>query len=228
MKTLKLVALLTLMILAFPAIAVEHEGGIRLMVTSPTGEFGDSVDDEGFGIELHYGVRPSPHTTFGIGLNVMNYGSESRKYSLPLVDDFELNTDNNMAGGFLFAQWRPLTGAVQPYVEGRVGLNYLWTESKLEDGDWWDIDEVARETNQDDFATAWGGGGGLLIRLCKGNPVENKPCVYLDAKVTYMNGSAATYLSEGDITLVDDVPVYTPSESETDLTTYQLGVVLTF
>ena len=173
-------------------------------------------------------MRPAPAFTVGFGLNAMMYGSETREYELPLVEDFELNTNNNLAGGFVFAQWRPFTGAVQPYVEARAGINYLWTESKLEDEDWWDDDEVARETNYDDWATYYGGGGGLQIRLSDGNRAENRPGVLLDLKVVHTRGAEAEYLTEGDIALVNDVPVFDVSESETDLTTYQVGVVLTF
>jgi len=228
MNTWKTITLLALLAFATNALALDHEGGTRFIVGAPTGEFGDAVDNEGFGIELHYGLRPEPSWTFGFGLNAMIYGSETREYSLPLVEDFELNTDNYLAGCFFFAQWRPLTGAVQPYVEARAGINYLWTESKLQDEDWWDDDEVARETNYDDFAQYWGGGGGLLIRLSEGNPADNKPGVFLDLKVTYLQGTEAEYLTEGDITLVNDAPVFKASQSETDLTTYALGVVLTF
>jgi len=228
MKTARFVILLTLIMIATGAPAAEQEVGARLVLGLPSGEFGDAVDGEGFGIDLHYGLRAQPSLTFGAGLHAMIYGSETTTLSLPLVEDFDLNTSNNLAGMFLFAQWLPLTGAVQPYVEARIGINYLWTESKLEDEDWWDDDQVARETNYDDFANYWGGGGGLLIRLSEGNRFEKKPGVFLDMKISYVNGSEAEYLTEGDITIVDDAPVYDVSESETDLTTYQLGVVLTF
>ncbi|MBU0743441.1 hypothetical protein KKG45_06085 [bacterium] len=228
MNTLKFATLLVLLTLATTACALDQEGGVRLLLATPTGEFGDAVGTEGGGLEIHYGLRPRPSFTFGLGLNAMIYGSETRTCSLPLVEDFDLTTSNNLAGAFLFAQWRPLTGAVQPYAEARVGLGYLWTESKLEDEDWWDGDEVARQTNYDDFATFWGGAGGLLIRLSEGNRDEKKPGVFLDLKVSHLQGGEAEYLTEGDITIVDNVPVYAPSCSETDLTAYQLGVVLTF
>jgi len=221
-------SLIILVMITGSAWAVEHEGGARFIVGSPAGDFGDTVDDEGFGLVLHYGVRPHPSFTLGAGLQGMMYGEKTREYSLPLVEDFDLTTTNNLAGGFLFAQFRPLTGAVQPYAEARLGLNYFWTESKLEDQDWWDGDEVGRETNYEDFAAFWSTGGGLLIRLSEGNRDEKKPGVFLDIKATYMQGSEAEYLTEGDITLVDNKPVYNASKSETDLVTYELGVVLTF
>lgn len=231
MRTLKIMPLATLLILsvaAGSALALDQEGGARLMVSSPTGDFGDAVDSEGFGLELHYGVGPGSGLTFGLGLNAMIYGSESRKYSHPLVEDYEVETSNNLAGAFLFAQWRPLTGVVQPYLEARAGLNYLWTESSIKDEDWWDNDDVARKTNYDDFATSWGGGGGLLIRVSQGDREQRKPGVFLDAKVTWQKGAEAEYLAEGDVSIVDNRPVFDVSRSTTDLATYALGVVMTF
>jgi hypothetical protein len=228
MNILKIVTLLTLLTVAANASNLEQEGGIRFVVGSPTGEFGDAVPDPGFGLALHYGLRPQPSLTFGVGLDFLVYGSETSTYRIPLVEDFDLNTSNNLAGGFLFAQWRPLIGALQPYAEARVGINYLWTESKLQDEDWWDDDEVARKTNYDDFATFWGGGGGLLIRLKKADPAKESKGVFLDLKVTHLKGAKAEYLTEGDITIVNDVPVFNASQSKTDLTNFALGVVLTF
>ena len=228
MKKMMLTILLALPLLSGAASALDHEAGLRLLAVDPAGAFGDAVDDLGGGLEAHWGVRPSPAWTVGLLANYMIYGEEKTRYELPLVEDFDLTTNNNLAGAFLFAQWRPLRGALQPYAEARAGWSYIWTESKLEDEDWWDDDEVARETNYDDFAFAWGGAGGLLIRLSGGNKSEGKPGVLLDLKVSHMQGGEAEYLTEGDIEIVDNAPVYHPSKTETDRTTYQLGVVLTF
>ena len=214
--------------LAANASALEQDGGIRFVVADPAGEFGENADDPGFGVVLHYGLRPRPALTFGAALDVMIYGSETTEIDLPLVEPFDLVTTNNLASGFLFAQYRPLRGAVQPYAEARLGMRYLWTESKLQDTDWWDDDEVGRETNFDDWASYWGGGGGLLIKLADGNRTQKNPAVYLDLKVMSLKGAEAEYLTEGDILIRNDEPIFRPSKSDTDLTTYSLGVVLLF
>jgi hypothetical protein len=219
---------LLLLTTATSALAIDQEGGIRFLVADPTGAFDEAADDLGFGVALHYGVRPSRAFTVGVGLHAMTYGSETTEYDLPLVEEFDLETRNNLAGGFLFARWRPIDGVLQPYAEARAGLNYLWTESELEDEDWWNDDGIARETNYDDFATFWSAGGGLLIRLSSGDRTARKPGVYLDLAVTHVEGGKAEYLTEGAIEIVDDESVYSPTESQTDLTTYELGVVLTF
>lgn len=220
--------LLTLFVTTTSAMALEQEAGIRLLLADPAGDFDEAINEVGGGLSLHWGVRPNPAFTIGLGLQGMIYGSESREYDLPLVEEFDLTTTNNMAGGFVFAQFRPIQASIQPYGEVRLGTNYFWTESKLEDDDWFDDGEVARETNHDDWAGFWSAGGGLLIELSKGDRSSNKPGVLLDLKVTYQQGGTAEYLGEGDVELVDDVPVYNVSESETDLVTYELGVALTF
>lgn len=228
MKILKTLAVLSLLAAASTALALDQEGGIRFVVGDPAGEFADSAADPGFGIALHYGLRPERALTFGAALDVMIYGSESTEIDLPLVEPFELVTTNNLASGYLFAQYRPLRGALQPYAEARLGLRYLWTESKLQDTDWWDDQEVGRETNFDDWAGYRGFGGGLLIHLSSGNRAKKKPGVLLDLKVMNLQGGEAAYLTEGDILIRNDEPVFRPSQSETDLVSYELGVVMTF
>jgi hypothetical protein len=228
MKTLKTLVMIAVLALAVNATALEHECGVRLIVGEPTGQFGDNVDTEAAGLALHYGVRPQPSLTFGIGLNAMNYGNEKTEFSMPLVEDFERVTNNNLAGTFVFAQYRPLDGRIQPYAEAKFGFNYMWTDTKLSDDDWWDDDDVARKTNQDDFAKFWGGGGGLLIQVREGDGCIKSPGVMIDFKVTFLQGDKAEYLTEGDIEIVNNKPVYDVRDSEINMTTYELGVVLTF
>jgi hypothetical protein len=43
-------------------------------------------------------------------------------------------------------------GKLKPYIEGRFGGAYYWTETKLEDEDWNNDSEIAAKTNYDDFA----------------------------------------------------------------------------
>jgi hypothetical protein len=207
---------------------LDHEVGIRFLVADPAGDFDANVDDLGFGLAADWGVRPCPRLKLGLGGHFAIYGSESTRMDLPLVDEFDLTTTNNLAGGWVFAQLRPFDGPLQPYAEGRVGLQYLWTQSELEDSDWWDGDDVARETNYDDWAGFWSAGGGLMVRLSGGSVDSRKPGVMLDFKVTYQRGERAEYLAEGAVEVVDDEPVFEVSESETDLLTYEVGVALTF
>jgi len=218
--------MMILLMILLPAMApaIGHEGGIRFDVGVPDGEFGETVDNPGYGLALHYGVRPVPMLVFGAGLDALIYGSVTRHMEMTLVEDIHLRTLNNLGSGYLFAQFRPFRGPVQPYAEARIGQRYLWTQSHLEDRDWWDDEEIAHKINFSDFAAYSGWGYGLLLRLNGGD----RPGVYLDFKVTHMQGDEAEYLTEDGIRIVQGRPIYAPERSDTDLTTWELGVALSF
>ncbi|MBU2501192.1 outer membrane beta-barrel protein [bacterium] len=206
----------------------QHEAGIRLELAAPTGEFGDTVDDPGFGIIAHYAYAMNSRLSLGLGADYVIYGSETRRETLPLVDDFEIETSNNIAGFFLLGQFNLVAhGGVVPYLEGRFGGQYLWTESKLVDADWWDDDDVAEQVNFDDFTLQYGIGGGLKFRVSEGNG-KDKPTVFIDAKVMFGQGGEAEYLTEGSIIVDGSTTIFRPSKSQTDLTRFELGAVLTF
>lgn len=224
----RLLLLTACLVSASGAFALDQELSGRFAVADPIGSFGDAVTGAGFGLVGQYGLNPHPSFTLGIGLHGLIYGSESTEYDLPLVDEFELKTTNNLVGGFLYGRGRIAHGVIQPYVEARLGMNYLWTESKLEDDDWWDDDDVAREKNFDDWAAFWSAGGGLLIRLVGGDHADGRPGLYLDLAVSRWDGAKAEYLTEGAIEIVDDRPVFAPTKSKTNLVSYELGVTVTF
>ncbi len=136
-------------------------------------------------------------------------------------------TNNNIAGFCLIAQANLIDGPVTPYVEGRWGGLYLWTQSQLEDADWIDDDDISETVNYDDFTSQFGYGGGLRFELSKGRGGDN-PRVLLDLKVMMMHGGEAEYLTEDGIELVNDRAVFDPKRSETDLMHYELGVVIGF
>jgi len=224
-----IVTMLVLLTLAAPVLA-GHEGSIHFEIASPSGEFDAEVDNLGFGINLDYAYHDDGLFALGLGGDFLIYGHETSILSLPLVEDFEYITDNNIASMFLLARLRGGHGRIVPYVEGRFGYSYIWTETKLGDEDWWDDTEIARETNFDDFALVWGGGGGLRIMLDKaerGDPQSRD--VMLDMKVIYRHGARATYLTQGAITVDAGNRVrLKPSTSETDLLQFMLGATIGF
>lgn len=222
--------LLVLTLIAAPLAALAgHEAGARFDVGVPKGDFADNLEDPGFGLVGHYAWSPAPAFAVGAGLGYMIYGSETRVVELPLVEDVDLTTTNNLAAFHLLMQLRAPRGPVRPYLEGRFGGQYLWTESKLEDQGYWDDDEVGKEVNYDDFALVYGGGGGLLIGLRSPRPTDRKPwALDLDLKALWLSGEKARYLTEGGIVLVGDRPVFHPSESETDLLHVEVGVNMRF
>ena len=147
--------------------------------------------------------------------------------SLPLVDDFDIQTSNNIADAFLLARFDLIEGPVVPYLEGRFGFRYLWTESSIEDDDFWDDDDdTARQVNDDDMTSLYSWGGGLRIHLGGGGPELRE--IALDLRVMNSAGGEARYLTEGSISVSGDRVLMRPSETETDLTLYSVGVAFLF
>jgi hypothetical protein len=214
---------------AAPALA-GHEGGIRFEVGAPQGAFDANVDRLGYGVVLDYAYQGDGPLALGLGGDLLIYGHETVVMSLPLVEDFEYVTDNNIASLFLLARLHGGDGRVIPYLEGRFGGGYIWTETKLTDEDWWDDDVVARQTNYDDVMLIWGGGGGLKIQLHGGDPDDpESPAVLLDMRIVYRQGARAEYLTEGAIRVDESQRVLIrPSASETDLLHYEMGVAFRF
>ncbi len=224
-----LLTIFALFLVAAPARA-EHEGSIHFQLATPTGEFEQHVDNVGLGLNLDWAYSGNGVFALGLGGDFLIYGHETTTISLPLVEDFEYVTDNNIASLYLLARLQFGSDRIRPYLEGRFGGSYIWTETKLEDEDWWDDDEIARETNFDDFAMVWGGGGGLRIMLHEAEPGDREARdVMLDMRVLYRHGARATYLTEGAIGVSPTGRVYLePSTSQTSLWQYLLGVTFGF
>lgn len=223
-------ALCCLVLLAAAPVLAGHEGSIHFQLASPVGEFADHVDDVALGLNMDWTYSGDGPLALGLGGDFLIYGHNTVVMDLPLVEDFEYVTDNNMASLFAIARLKASEGFFQPYVEARFGWSYIWTETKLEDEDWWDDDEVARETNFDDFALIWGGGAGLRLMLHEADPRdEESKDVMLDMRVIYRRGACADYLTEGAIVVEADDSVHLePSRSRTDLVQYMLGVTIGF
>ncbi|MCK5832417.1 hypothetical protein KAH81_01985 [bacterium] len=228
---------IVLLIAVFPVLAVTGIGGFGLALGLPQNEFKDNIDRAGFGVSFDFGAKLNPYFAIGGAFAMQSYGTEKRTepFSTTIPDVFvEVTTNNN----FLFFQIAPRIYApipyVTPYIEGRVGLNYLWTDTKIEDIG--DNEEVASSTNIDDVTHCYGGGGGLLINVwnkskknAKRKAEDSPEAVFIDIKVIYAMGGNAEYLKEGSIYRGTTGTVqYDISESRTDLLTISAGVAVEF
>ena len=112
----------------------QFDVGLNFMVISPESGFKENVDRLGYGLAGKFAAKlgDSPFHG-GLTLGVATYGSSSYKDYLitPLVP-VEVKTSNNLLFSELLLQARTSMGAIQPYVEGMLGFNYLWTETKIE------------------------------------------------------------------------------------------------
>ena len=158
------------------------------------------------------------------------YGSETSGHPLAGNVDVDVTTSNNIFFMHLFGRIEQDFGFLVPYAEGLVGFSYLSTESEIEDVADTDGDPVS-DTHFEDWTSNNGLGGGVKIELTEFENEDDSyfgsTRLYLDLKVRYMFGGEAEYLREGDITRPDPFGplVFTPSNSETDFITYQIGVV---
>lgn len=209
----------------------QFDVGLNGLVISPQSGFKENVDRLGFGLagKFAYNLGESPFYA-GIMIGGANYGSDSRREILVWPVEVEVNTNNNILFTQLLLQARSNFQPIQPYVEGMVGFNYLWTESKIKDIDDYDNeDDIASQTHFDDFTWSYGAGVGFLIKLTSFDMDEGSNKIgglYLDFKVRYLFGGEAEYLKEGDIEKGENNKVIlNTSASDTDLMSFHIGVV---
>jgi hypothetical protein len=230
---------LLLVLPAAPALAQHpHEIGIGLLAGLPQGEFGDNVEDTGWGVGGYYGYNFQPlGLMLGLDLGYLTYGSETREepFSTTIPDvTVEVTNSNRIFQTHLLLRYGLPAGRVRPFVEGLFGLKYLFTETTIRDRDGGDDEEIASDTNFDDTALSYGLGGGLDIELYRAGPGPvGKPAplaeVHLILRGRYLFGGEADYLKEGSIRRGPNATVeYDVSSSKTDLLTLLLGVGLRF
>ena len=221
-----------ILFLTFAVNVLPQSAGGGFMLGFPQGEFRDNVNRLGFGVsgEVLF-FNPSPGLPFGFGLDIgyLNYGSESRQepFSTTIPDVIvDVNRSNNLVNFHLLFHIAPPTGNVRPYLELLFGGAYLFTETSINSTG---NEEVASNTNFDDFAWNYGVGGGLQINVyTPDNPEGTFEALFLDLKVRYLYGTEAEYLKEGSVTISNGDVYYDVSKSKTDLLITQLGVMAYF
>ncbi len=227
----KRVLTVLLLILCNSFVWAQLDLSINGLVLSPQGQFKENIDRVGFGIAGSGSYRFAG-TPFSAGLKIggAQYGSETSRQILLFPVRVDVTTSNNIFFMHLFGRVQENFGIFVPYIEGLVGFSYLSTDSKIEDiGSNNDDDEIASDTQLEDWTSNYGLGGGLMIKLTE---FENEDTsyfktsiLYLDLKVKYIFGGKAEYLKEGDISQGPNNEIlFDASRSETDFITYQIGV----
>jgi len=135
---------------------------------------------------------------------------------------------NNIFLGHMLVRLQQDAGIVSPYLDGLVGLNYLWTATKIRDAD--NSEEITSSKNLDDLAFSYGIGGGIMFNVYESRThVADIAKIYIDLKVRYLYGGEAEYLKKGAVSIDEHSNVsYDISKSTTDLMLYQIGVVFSF
>lgn len=220
------IVLAVCLILFLPNKLSAQQAGINLSLAFPQGEFGEQVDNLGYGLSGEFMfLSPKPHVPFGIGLNLgyYVYGNESRKepmYNIPEVF-VQVDRTNNLVNFHVIFELGLPSGRIRPYVQGLFGGQYLFTETSVKNEN--NNEEFASSTNYDDWAWSYGAGGGISI-LLSGDPVTEIGAIYLDLKGRYLFGSKAEYLKEGSVEVIGQQVNYYPSKSKIDMLTIHAGV----
>jgi len=216
-----------------PAFAQMYQGSLTFNMGFPQGEFNDNLDKNGYGLTLNIATRMghSP-ILLGLELGFLNYGRDKRYESLYNIPDITVKVVNryNILQGHAFIRVQPLArGPIRPYLDFLAGINYLWTETSIEDDDW-DEDDIS-SVNFDDVSFSYGVGGGIMIKFAGGRGGRygrHTPEFFLDIRARYILGGNAQYLQEGSIEIDGQNVTYYYNESKTDLVTFNIGIGISF
>ena len=124
-----LIALLPIIVDPFTANA--QQAGINISLAFPQGEFGEQVDNIGYGLSGEFMIlSPKPLSPFGVGLNVgfYVYGNESRRepmYNIPEVF-LQVDRTNNLVNFHMIFELGLPSGRIRPYVQGLFGGRCLY------------------------------------------------------------------------------------------------------
>jgi len=232
--------LLILLFLCFPAIhAQELNLGVNGQLAVPQNEFDESINTLGGGININ-GLYRFADVPFGLGLdfNFINFGRDTRDEPLSTtIPDLRVEVENryNLLQLLAQAKVQSRDGIFRPFIEGLVGFNYFFTETSINERGFGSSDPIASDTNFEDFAFAWGGGAGLMIRVFdhRGRESINRMSEqigagYINLGIRFLNGSEAEYLREGSVQVENGDVTFDTLQSRTDMLMIQLGFVFRF
>ncbi|KAB2909126.1 MAG: hypothetical protein LC102_01550 [Ignavibacteriales bacterium] len=223
---------ITLLFISFSSVAFSQSLGVNFALGFPQGEFKDNVDKLGYGIGAELilpTVKGSP-VEWGANLIFINYGSETRRapwsYTIPDLTVDVTRQNNLVALNGLIRIGTPTT-LLKAYVDLMAGGQYLYTTTSVQSRSGSNQNQdVASDTNLDDWAFSYGGGPGIMFNVYS-NETTN---VMVDLKVRYLFGTKAEYLTEKDVEIDTQhgKVIYHPRKSKTDMLYAQLGVNISF
>lgn len=209
------------------------EAGASLVLGIPQSQFRRNVDGVGGGLVgyLTYAPEQEP-LSIGLQVTFINYGSQDTKDIIygPTVPVFgKVTTTNNILSFHLAGRLQPNNGSLRPYLEGLLGWNHLFTRTAVTDEE--TNESIQSNTDLNDNAFSYGGGGGMLIRLSgpdEENPDNLANGWFLSFGARYMFGGKARYLKEGSIRRENNMLIFSTLESTTDLFIFSVGVAYHF
>ena len=122
--------------------------GLGLQLGVPMNEFRTNTQATGVGVNLNFYKPFAPQIPVYLGLNLgyMLYGSYTQQINEELLlqsssgavlsripVNLDVTTNNNMLNGNIALRAKAPFEGVQPYCEGIVGFNYLYTRTSIYD-----------------------------------------------------------------------------------------------
>lgn len=198
------------------------DAGISGAVAQPVGAFADQVGVAGGG-SAFVAMHVSPVASIRLDGSFLLYGHERRSecssFSCRVILD--LDTNYQIASGFIGPQLEVPTGAVRPYVHGGVGFAYFFTSSSLSGSDSY---QYATTTNFSDATFAGIAGGGLRIPFA----IQRVP-VAVDLGARYQHNGRLLYLRKGTgiVDNGDGTIRVNPTDGEANFVLWHIGATVT-
>jgi opacity protein-like surface antigen len=203
----------------------DRQISVYFLTVVPRGEFSENLPNNGYGIgaQALFPIGSSPFKVGGdLGFVIYGYENRTEPISPTNPDVRRVNTSNYILLPHFALRAQPRSGLIRPYVDGLIGLKFLWTETSIFDS--FSNENVVLDINLSDTSFSYGVGGGLQIPLMGGRESN----LLLDMGVRYLRGGRAEYLREGSIREVDGSIVYDVLSSRTDTLTVQVGMTFRF
>ena len=206
--------------------ANRFQAGAHLNLALPQGEFDEFVDAGfGFGGWFAFNIDRGGMIALKLDGNWLIYGSETRRRPLSPTVPFvtvDVTTRNNIYTLGVGPLISFSNGAIKPYIAGTIGFSYFATESGVSGTS--NGEDFAESTNFDDFTFAVVAGGGIRVRVKRGQSP-----LFIDLVSEYHRNGQASYLREGSIVDNGNGTIsFTPIQSETNLMLFKLGVSASF
>jgi hypothetical protein len=200
-------------------------GTLAFIQSRPQDALGNNIGF-GYGADGTYLFRLDNAGFFGLRADAgfLQYGEESKRVPLSSTIggriQVDVSTTNYIVPLSIGPQLMWPKGSIRPYVNGGVGGQFFFTQSRVEGSD--DVGSFANTTNQWDKTLMWVAGGGVYVPI-----YQKRFNVLLDLGAQYVNGGRARYLKPGSIQdLPDSQILITPMESDTHMVLVRFGVRL--
>lgn len=221
-----------LFLISFVGTVNAQMSDLNFSMTFPTSDFryaSNSVG-AGFGVSVLFPIQQS---IFHLGgeINYITHGHKSQRYQ-QFRRNLRLTTNNNMLISQFVMRIVPIQDKdayISPYIEGVVGMNWLYTRTVLRDitvSQGWSSGNndtnhtLDADMNNSDVTLVYGGGVGFMV---------GRSPLRLNLKCRYLFGGEAKYLDKKSVKFDPNYPEvinFEPKKSSTHMILPQIGIMV--